>query len=174
MGSTWFKFGFRLPILALSVLVQTKYSDEQLSRSRDLQPGQSRWTPFIWKLVFLPYCSCSVATGQLLFCERTLTPPWPRSRGVQSPKSFPERRKDLANPPPLDPFHRFLLRGVSWQFDIITLFWISLFFPLWLRIFYLNQQHDNDTYWWPLVVYFFSIQFLIRTKLLQCISSAAL
>ena len=154
--------------------VQTKYSDEQLSRSRDLQPGQSRWTPFIWKLVFLPYCSCSVATGQLLFCERTLPPPWPRSRGVQSPKSFPERRKDSATPPPcpLDPINRFLLRCISWQFNISLYFEFHYFFP-WLRIFYL-KQHGNDTYWWSLMVHFFLTQFLIRTKLLQCISSAAL
>ena len=102
--------------------------------------------------------------------------PWPPldlgQGGVQSPKSFPERRKDLATPPPLDSFHRFLLRGVSWQFDISLYFEFHYFFPL-LRIFYL-RQHGNDTYWWSFVVHFFLTQFLIRTKLLQCISSAAL
>ena len=125
----------------------------------------------IWKLVFLPCCSCSVATGKLLFCERNSGLDLSKG-GIRSPKSFSERRKDSATLPPcpLDPIHRFFLRGVSWQFNISLYFEFHYFFP-WLRIFYL-KQHGNDTYWWSLVVNFFLTQFLIRTKLLQCISSA--
>ena len=126
----------------------------------------------IWKLVFLPCCSCSVATGKLFFfCERNSGLDLSKG-GIRSPKSISERRKDSATLPPcpLDPIHRFFLRGVSWQFNISLYFEFHNFSP-WLRIFYL---HSNDTYWWSLVVHFFLTQFLIRTKLLQCISSAAL
>ena len=172
---TWFKLGLRLPILALSIVwtVWTKYSDKQLSRSRDLQPGQRRWTPFGNWFSFPAALVRWQQVNCFFFCERNSGLDLSKG-GIRSPKSISERRKDSATLPPcpLDPIHRFFLRGVSWQFNISLYFEFHYFFP-WLRIFYL-KQHGNDTYWWSLVVHFFLTQFLIRTKLLQCISSAGL
>ena len=103
----------------------------------------------IWKLVFLPCCSCSVATGKLLFCERNSGLDLSKG-GIRSPKSISERRKDSATLPPcpLDPIHRFFLRGVSWQFNTTLYFEFHYVFPLTKNILFEAAQQ-----WHKLVIF---------------------
>ena len=172
---TWFKLGLRLPILALSIVwtVWTKYSDKQLSRSRDLQPGQSRWTPFGNWFSFPAALVRWQQVNCFFFCERNSGLDLSKG-GIRSPKSISERRKDSATLPPcpLDPIHRFLLRGVSWQFNITLYFEFHYVFPLTKNILF-----EAARQWHILVIFGGTFLFnpvLIRTKLLQCISSAGL